>query len=810
MAAVALFLSATIPILPGQTQTVSFRVFTEPLGARFSVDGIIYTSAATFQWPTGSKHLVRYIQDALPPAAAVINGLAQATFAPVQLSPDGAAVYSFGGFTDATGLLSPGSDPNQFVTADAAVPYLKISVSLSYRVLLNFFDQPGSANAPSCGAPGNIPPGEFRVGLVYINSQCYWNSAILYYPAGSTLQLNAFPYPGFVFTGWSGNLGAGSAYLRSYVLKGPVTLAPMFQAAKRVRFETFPLGLQVLVDRTPAPTLSLEDPTTPCPHNEGLSVTVPSTVAALCRGDFDFAPGSAHLVGAVSPQYDLHGNIFVFDSWGTGQGQNAIYTADSNTATPDKVIVKFVPGVQASFVTTPPGLKLNIDGRDNWPGYNFTWASGSTHQLSAPAEQFDSQGRKFTFRSWSNAGPPGQTLTVDAGVSANVRLIANYDGLGRVVVQTSPGALKIQVDGADCPTPCTFDRVAGTSLRVTAPSSIALDDDTRLEFSNWSDGGGVDHQYTLTLESRLLTATYSPAYRLTASSDPGNSAKYTFDPATPDMFYPAATQVNVTAQAEPGFKFRRWAGDLTGTFRVGTLVMSSPHSVVALLDRVPYIAPAGVRNAADDTPDGAVAPGSLIAIAGESLAAREETGRVNPLAQSIAGVTVTVSDRLLPLVSVAPQQLIAQLPSDLPDGDYTLQVHSAGQPDVTGSFKIARNAPGLFNSNATHQDGTVITLDSPARRGEMVTVLGTGFGPYTARVIDGFFPFEPPPAIADSVQLWVGDLSVTPAWSGAAPGYTGLTATRFRITDEMPGSANIALRVTVNGKASNTVLVPIE
>ncbi|MDQ6760502.1 MAG: hypothetical protein M3Z32_11665 [Acidobacteriota bacterium] len=809
-AAVALFVSATVPTLPAQSSIVSFRVFTEPLGARFSVDGIIYTGDAKFQWPTGSKHLVRFIQDALPPAAAVVNGVSQATFAPVQLSPDGAAVYSFGGFSDAAGLLSPGSDPNQFVTADASVPYLKISVSLSYRVLLNFLDLPGSATPPSCGAPGNIPAGEFRVGLVYINSQCYWNSAILYYPAGSTLQLNAFPYPGFVFTGWSGNLGEGSGYLRSYVLNGPVTLAPMFQAAKRVRFETVPLGLQVLVDRTPAPTLSLDDPNTPCPHNEGLPVTVPSTVAALCRGDFDFAPGSAHMVGAVSPQYDLHGNIFVFDSWGAGQGQNAIYTADSNAATPDKVIVTFVPGVQASFVTSPPGLKLNIDGRDSGPSYNFTWASGSTHQLSAPAEQFDSQGRKFTFRSWSNGAPSGQTLTVDAGVSSNVRLIANYDGLGRVVVQSSPGALKIQVDGADCSTPCTVDRVAGTSLRVTAPSLIALDDDTRLEFSNWSDGAPVDHQYTLTSESRILTATYSPSYRLRASSDPGNSVKYTFDPATPDMFYPSATQVNVTAESEPGFKFRRWAGDLAGTVPSGILVMSRPHSIVALSDRIPYIAPAGVRNAAGDTPDGAVAPGSLIAITGESLATREETGRVNPLAQTIAGVTVTVSDRLLPLVSVAPQQLIAQLPSDLPDGDYTLQVHSAGQPEVTGTFKIARNAPGLFSSKLSHEDGTPMTAENPAKRGEMVTVLGTGFGPYTARVIDGFFPFQPPPAIADSVQVFVGDVSVTPAWSGAAAGRTGLTATRFKITDDIPGGGNVALTITVNGKPSNTVLLPIE
>ncbi len=309
LAALTFFVSAPDSSLRAQSATVSFRVFTEPSGARFSVDGGIYTSAATFQWPAGSKHLVRFIQDAVPGVTQTLDNLPPGTFVPVQASPDGANLYTFSGFTDATGFLVPGTDPNQIVTADASVPYLKIKALLSYRVLLNFFEQSAPATSPSCGAPGS-PPGQVLPGLVYINSTCYWNSAILYYPAGSTLQLNAFPYPGFVFMGWSSNLGPTSGYLRTYVLTGPVTLVPLFQPAKRVRFETAPLGLQVLVDRTPAPTLSSEDPSTPCPHNEGLPVTVPSNVPALCRGDFDFAPGSAHLVGAPSPQYDLNGNIF--------------------------------------------------------------------------------------------------------------------------------------------------------------------------------------------------------------------------------------------------------------------------------------------------------------------------------------------------------------------------------------------------------------------------------------------------------------------------------------------------------------------
>lgn len=806
------------PAINGQTSTVSFRVFTEPAGAKFAVDGDIYTSAATFQWPTGSKHYVRFVQD-LVPTQLVFSNQTTPTLAPVQLSPDGGSVYTFSGFSDANGLLIPGSDPNQVVTADPSVPFLKLAVTLNYRILLNFFDSPPATLPPACAAPGPISSSEFRVGVVYINSQCFWNNAILYFPANTALQLNAFPFPGFVFIGWSSNLGSPDAYLRTYTLKGPVTLAPRFQVAKRVRFQTQPLGLQVLIDRTPSPTLSSDDPNAPCPHNEGQPVTVPSTFTSLCRGDFDFAPGSAHLVGALTPQIDLTGKIWVFDSWGNGQGQNAVYTANSNVSTPDMVTVKFVPGVQASFVTSPPGLKLNIDGRDNWPGYNFVWALGSTHQASAPAEQLDTHGRRFTFRNWSNSGSSSQSFTMDSvAAGTGFRMVANYDGLGRVVVQTTPPGLKVQLDGSDCQTPCTLDRVSGAQVRVTAPSSLAISDGTRLDFSGWSDAGSSDHVYTFSSDSQVLTAAYNTSYRLVASADPGNSVSYTFDPVSPDMFYPADSQVSVTAQAKPGFKFRRWDGDLTGTYRSGTLLMSSPHAVLAMMDRVPYIAPAGVHNAAGNTPDGTVAPGSLIAITGESLAPHEETGRVNPLAQTIAGVTVTIGERLLPIISVSPQQITAQVPSDLSDGDYTLQVHSEGQPDVNGSFTVARNSPGLLSAStdgisyslALHEDATIITPDSPAAAGETVTVLGTGFGPYTSVIIDGFFPPAPPPALRDSVQLSVNGATINPSWAGAASGHTGVAAARFKVSDDLPSGSCIPLQVTVNGKTSNVVMLPIQ
>jgi uncharacterized protein (TIGR03437 family) len=246
--------------------------------------------------------------------------------------------------------------------------------------------------------------------------------------------------------------------------------------------------------------------------------------------------------------------------------------------------------------------------------------------------------------------------------------------------------------------------------------------------------------------------------------------------------------------------------------------MAAPQSVVALMDRIPYIAPAGVQNAASNTPTSSVAPGSIIAIYGQSLAPVLEVGPVNPLAQSIAGVSVTVNDLILPLLFVSSGQINAQVPSELPDGHYTLVVHSDGQPEISGTFTVARNAPGLFSQTvgsksyaiAFHEDGSLITPASPAKPGETISLLGTGLGPYKGRIIDGFFPPEPAPALADSVGISADGHHTPTMWAGAASGYTGLAFTKFKVPDGMPAGSSVPITITVNGVTSNTVMLPLE
>ena len=789
--------------LHAQTANSSILISTLPVGARFLVDGTEYTTSATFVWPTGSTHIVVFITDPV---------LAGQTPVVCQTVPQGDTKYCLQGWVDNGSNLQPKADPVQVVTADPSITSLTANVTVAYRAMLNFFNTPSNLSPDCGGAPGTIPAGQFRPGIVYLSSSCFWSSANVFLPASSMVQLNAFPYPGFVFTGWTNSTSSTSAYLTSIVMTNPVILEPHFSPARRVTFLTSPLQLEVMVDHTTVTTRA--DPSK-CDAREPLN---PLTgFPPLCYGDFDFGPNSSHLINGISPQRDKVGNWWVFDHFSDGLPQNGTYTVDSNVSKADTVTAVFVRGAQVALMTSPNGLQLNVDGRSNWPSYNFVWGQNSSHQVSATATQFDGNGRQYTFQGWSNSGGASQTIVVDQNtVNNGMRLTANYSVLSRVVVQSVPSGMTLQVDGAACVTPCNVDRKSGTQLRITAPTTVMSGPTTRLDFTSWTDGGASDHSFTINQDTTTVTATYKTSYQLSTASNPANGVTFHFSPSSSDMFYPQNTKVTVNATANPGFKFRRWDGALSGTYPSGVVTMSSPQGVIAEMDTVPYIAPAGVQNAAGTTPNENVASGSVIAIYGQSLAPSLKLGPVNPLEQSLEGVTVTVDSWILPLLFVSQGQINAQLPYELPAGKYTIDVHSLGQPDVTGTFTVVRNAPGLFTQTvgsdeyaiAFHDDGSLISPTKPAKAGETVSILGTGFGPVKGNILDGYFPPDPAPVLIDAVTITAGTQTPKTDWVGAAPGYTGLNMAKFVVPAGSP--SKLPITVTINGVKSNTVTLAVQ
>src|SRR6185295_11649826 len=105
----------------------------------------------------------------------------------------------------------------------------------------------------------------------------------------------------------------------------------------------------------------------------------------------------------VSPQAEKENgtNQWVFKEWSNGARNYDVYTA-TRANVPETLTARFVPAVPVSFLTSPTGLKLTIDGNQVYPIYNYVWGLGLTYNVSAPLQQTDSHGRRYIFKSWSD------------------------------------------------------------------------------------------------------------------------------------------------------------------------------------------------------------------------------------------------------------------------------------------------------------------------------------------------------------------------------------------------------------------------
>ena len=762
--------------MPAQTVS-SVRISTSPPGLTFSVDGQGYTQPVTLFWPQGSKHSI------VVPSLQIL-GLAQ----PKTKYGLGTVISNLGPITDLTSI-----------TADPNLTFIELPFNISYAVDLDYFACPANIAVvtQNCTLPLNCQPGTVcaEPGYLILNGTNFYANAEIYVPAGQTVVAEAHPNPGWVFSGWLPVPGSGNtsqAFQNTWNVNGPMILYPQFTQARpvSVTVQTVPAGLQTLVDRTPyfAPV------------------------------HLEWGLGSVHQLGGISPQYDLHGTLWVFDSWSDNGAYSHTYTVPSTGQGPITLTANYVTGTLTTFLTVPQGLALTVDGRQNYPNYTFAWAPGSVHTVSAPDTQVDANGNTWAFQSWSNNGSETQQITV-SGVASNNRYTAIYQPAGVVNISSNPGGVAVQVDGQACPTPCSVGRAVGSTLHVAAPMNSSAGEGMRLDFRGWADGGPATRSVTVAKQPTNLSAAYKLRYQLMGVSDPPNGAIWKTTPASPDSYFDPNTRVEVSVSTKPGFQFLDWAGDVSGSSPAALVVMNSPHTVRAELNPVPYIAPGGIMNSAAKTQSNAVAPGSVVAIYGIHLASDHFTSPAARLATTLDNVTVRAGGQAVPLFFVSPGQINMQLPSNLPAGDHFLTVHIDGKPDATAEFKVSRNAPGLYGTVANaetfavaaHQDGSAVSVSSPARRGEVVSLFGTGFGPYNPEPADGTaVSAGTKHPLADAAKIVVGEEQIEPVWAGAAAGKVGVAVVQLKIDESIPHATNVALKVVVNQVESNSVLLPVE
>jgi uncharacterized protein (TIGR03437 family) len=798
---------------------IQTRVTTSQPGAYVWIDGVRYQGGESFLWTEGSAHVLEVVTP-----VQSINTMS---------GPPEGVQYTFTGWTERSGRVTQLAGNRVVVVATSAVAeyvatfelQVLVNVTMPTCVFLPGVDL--ESRPPQIPYPSPTEPQCLFPGRVIFNGTPLTTSYSGFVAPPSVLTLQAYPSQGFVFNGFYTTFGNGQAPVASFTPPlisqtnlGRIQVTPRFERAHRVRFRTKVRGC--------------EDP---CPSDAGLrmfldggQVQTPVANGIANVNDWvirDWLPGSTHLLAGVSPQQDSMGRYWVFEGWQLGGGRVSTSLTTPVVAGPassyfelaNEITAVYAPGRTFHLSSQPSGLKLKVNGVES-PAYAF-WASvGTKFEIEAPEQVTGADGRRYQFRAWSNGGPRMQTVDFTEDMANSGRaLTALYDVLGRVTFQTNPAGIPLEVDGRNCNTPCSVDKASGQSVRVSARQTIGVDGDSRHEFIGWADTETAARQVTVNSGIQNFQANYRSAYRLRVTSNPADQAEFSLQPATSDGFFPAGQEVIATVTPKRGWELKWWRGDVSGSGPTERFLMERPMSATAILTEKEIIKERGVRNAAGETVDGGVAPGSIVTFFGGKLAGETAVAQRNPIyPQLLANTSVRVAGRLLPLLFVDKEQINAVLPFSVPEGPLEAVITSAGMQEVVIPFESRRNAPGLFADRVQDRDfitgfrpnGSKITAANPARRGETIRLLGTGFGPFRNAMVEGFPASDTRNPLADNAEVVFGDQVIPATAVYATPGEIGLTSMELLINERFPAASSIEIQVRVNGRLSNKVLLPVQ
>jgi hypothetical protein len=192
---------------------------------------------------------------------------------------------------------------------------------VEYRIDIEFFGKADKSPPEACRTKAlslGPKPAESGSGAVFANGFCMDSTGYVWAPAGP-LTLQAVPFDGFVFRGWTYDTNPmNPAQQASIDVRGAMTINPRFEPAKRVRLYSNPLGLRLRADTTEFASID--------PQRFVITYPIP--------GYFDWVGGSRHTLAGVSPQVDIDSRTWVFKEWSNGGGQNMPITIDNLTNVP--------------------------------------------------------------------------------------------------------------------------------------------------------------------------------------------------------------------------------------------------------------------------------------------------------------------------------------------------------------------------------------------------------------------------------------------------------------------------------------------
>lgn len=206
---------------------------------------------------------------------------------------------------------------------------------------------------------------------------------------------------------------------------------------------------------------------------------------------------------------------------------------------------------------------------------------------------------------------------------------------------------------------------------------------------------------------------------------------------------------------------------------------------------------------------GDFAPNTFISIFGENLAWSTRAVSAanlesNTLPISLGGVQVLIGPTHGYLVFVSPGQINALVDSRLTAGTYQVRVLRDSVAGAPATIRIADTSPGLFAVAdgfpvVTRPDGSLVTIENPARPGQIVILWATGLGSTNPPLKPGELARGAAP-LQRSAEFQIA-LNGKPVpvgnllYAGIAPGFAGLYQINLLLPEDTP--ANPTVRVGI-------------
>jgi uncharacterized protein (TIGR03437 family) len=241
----------------------------------------------------------------------------------------------------------------------------------------------------------------------------------------------------------------------------------------------------------------------------------------------------------------------------------------------------------------------------------------------------------------------------------------------------------------------------------------------------------------------------------------------------------------------------------------------------------PTIYPRGVLNAASSAPNGlpngSIAQGSLFTIYGANLGPTSPAQASSfPLGTTFNNVSITIGQgtaaaKVIPYY-VSSGQVNAIMPSNAPLGLQPLYVTFNGTISKPSPVKVVATSFNFFSFNgAGSGTGAIVNyntsggtaLNSPqatAMPGQIVVAYGTGLGPIATsdtQPAPGNSPTTP-------IQVFVGGVVASVAYSGRAPGTSGEDQINFTVPANAPTGCWVPVYAVANGITSNAITMSID